>query len=83
MYLLCFNALRVMHIAYRTWMGARRRRRCACVRPSSRHGHAVSEAAGKGTRALGVSTPSRVARFVPVAPPTSALPRTNHTSYYM
>ena len=33
----------------RVWMGARRQ--CATVRPSSRHGRGVTEAAGKGTRA--------------------------------
>ena len=44
MYLLCFNASRVLH---RTWMGSRRR--CACVTPSSRHGRAVPEAAVEGT----------------------------------
>lgn len=46
MYLLCFNALRD---SIRVWMG-----RCAhCVRtyPSSRHGHALPEAAVEGTRA--------------------------------
>ena len=47
MYLLCSNGLRDL---LRTWMGARRR--CATVRPSSRHGRAVSEAAMAGIRAL-------------------------------
>ena len=46
MYLLCWNASRVLH---RTWKGTRRRRGTVC--PSSRHGRGVSEAAVKGTRA--------------------------------
>ena len=46
MYLLCFNASRVLH---RTKTG--RRRRSVSVYPSSRHGHALPEAAVEGTRA--------------------------------
>ena len=45
-YRLCFNALRVLH---RTWTGSWRRR--ATMTPSSRHGHAMPEAAVEGTRA--------------------------------
>ena len=63
MYLLCFNALRVLH---RTKTGAcarqrvtrfapdqdgRLRTRLVRRRPSSRHGHALPEAAVGGTRA--------------------------------
>ena len=46
MYLLCWNASRVLH---RVLTGSRRRR--VCVTPSGRHGCAVTEAAVEGTRA--------------------------------
>ena len=46
MYLLCWNASRVLH---RVLTGSRRRR--VCVTPSGRHGCAVAEAAVEGTRA--------------------------------
>ena len=46
MYLLCFNASRVSHRV----LTGRFYRRCR-IYPSSRHGRAVTEAAGKGTRA--------------------------------
>ena len=56
MYLLCWNASRVLH---RTWMGTSRRR--VCWFPSGRHGCAVTEAAVPRYTRMSVSRASRAA----------------------
>ena len=63
MYRLCFNASRILH---RVLMGSRRRR--VSVTPSSRHGHAVAEAAVAGTRAQTSGSRHERARKVPTGP---------------
>ena len=50
MYLLCWNASRVLHRTW-SWMAMGTSRRRVCWFPSSRHGCAVTEAAVEGTRA--------------------------------
>ena len=66
MYLLCYNALRVLH---RTWTGTCRRRATMC--PSSRHDRAVLEAAVEGTRAWTALGHREMPKKVPTRVPNS------------
>ena len=78
MYLLCFNALRVLH---RTKTGpcARRVRRD----PSNPHGQATSETAATGTCVRIVARASRGSEKVPTGPPpTCCMWTCNFTSRF-
>ena len=63
MYLLWFNALRVLH---RTWTGPWRRR--VGRDPSSRHGRAVPQAASSGTGVQSVARHLEVRKMGSVGP---------------